>query len=82
VPGDESVAATSAFTALEAAHNEMVGAYRGRKWGDTSGLVETCRAQAPEILQPLYQLYEERIAYFRQSPPPLDWDGVYAALTK
>jgi hypothetical protein len=44
--------------------------------------LETCRAQAPEILQSLYQLYEERITDFRQAPPPLDWDGVYAALTK
>jgi hypothetical protein len=28
------------------------------------------------------QLYEERIINFRELPPPVDWDGVYAALTK
>ncbi len=80
--GDESIAATSAFTALETAHDAMIGAYRGRRWAEALTELETCRAQAPEILQPVYQLYEERIVNFRESPPPPDWDGVYAALTK
>jgi adenylate cyclase len=80
--GDEAVATTSAFAALEAAHNAMIGAYRERRWTEALERLETCRAQAPEILQSLYQLYEERIVNFRQAPPPVDWDGVYAALTK
>jgi adenylate cyclase len=80
--GDESTATTSAFAALETAHNAMIDAYRERKWAEALERLETCRAQAPEILQLLYQLYEERIVNFCQSPPPLDWDGVYAALTK
>jgi adenylate cyclase len=82
VLGDESVAGTAAFTALETAHNAMIGAYRSGKWAEAFARLETCRAQAPEILQLFYQLYEERIINFGQSPPPLDWDGVYAALTK
>jgi adenylate cyclase len=60
----------------------MIDAYRGRKWAQALERLETCRAQAPEILQSLYQPYEDRIVNFRQAPPPLDWDGVYAALTK
>lgn len=32
--------------------------------------------------RPLYHLYLERIAHFRQSPPPADWDGVYTYTTK
>jgi adenylate cyclase len=80
--GDETAAPTSAFAALETAHNAMIDAYRGRKWAEALERLETCRAQAPEILQSLYRLYEERIINFRQAPPPLDWDGVYAALTK
>jgi adenylate cyclase len=82
VLGDESVAVTAAFTALETAHDAMIGAYRGRNWAEALARLETCRTQAPEILQLLYHLYEERIMNFDQSPPPLDWDGVYAALTK
>lgn len=80
--GDESITATSAFAALESAHHAMIGAYRGRNWAEALEGLNTCRAQAPEILQPFYQLYEERINSFRESPPPPDWDGVFAALTK
>jgi adenylate cyclase len=80
--GDESITTTSAFAALETAHNGMIGAYRGRKWTEALTELKNCRAQAPEILQLLYQLYEERIINFREAPPPPDWDGVYAALTK
>ncbi len=80
--GDEAIAATSAFAALKNAHDAMIGAYRGREWAEGLAQLETCRTQAPEILQPVYQLYEERIVNFRESPPPADWDGVYAALTK
>jgi adenylate cyclase len=82
VLGDESVAVASAFAALESEHNALIGAYRERNWVEALARLETCRAQAPEILQPFYQLYEERIANFREAPPPSDWDGVYAALTK
>lgn len=32
--------------------------------------------------RPLYHLYLERIAHFRQSPPPADWDGAYTYTTK
>jgi adenylate cyclase len=67
---------------LESAHHAMIGAYRGRNWAEALERLNTCRAQAPEILQPLYQLYQERINSFRESPPPPDWDGVFAALTK
>jgi adenylate cyclase len=80
--GDESIAATSAFAALESAHNAMISAYRGLDWAEALEKLKICRAQAPKILQLLYQLYEERIVNFCQSPPPLEWDGVYAALTK
>ena len=80
--GDESITPTSAFAALESAHHAMIGAYRGRNWPEALEKLNTCRAQAPEILQPFYQLYEERINSFRDSPPPPDWDGVFAALTK
>jgi adenylate cyclase len=80
--GDESVAVASAFAALESAHNALISAYRERNWAEALARLESCRAQAPEILQPFYQLYEERIVNFREAPPPSDWDGVYAALTK
>jgi hypothetical protein len=30
----------------------------------------------------LYDLYQERIEYYQEVPPPVDWDGVYIAETK
>jgi len=80
--GDEAVAAAEAFSSLETAHDAMMVAYRRRQWTEALDHLEACRAQAPEIVQDVYRLYEERIADLRASPPPADWDGVFAALTK
>ena len=30
----------------------------------------------------LYAIYLERIAYFEQSPPPIDWDGSFVHTSK
>jgi len=80
--GDESIANTAAFAALATSHEAMIVEYRRRQWDDALAQLDACRAQAPEILQYVYQLYETRIADLRAAPPPSDWDGVYAALTK
>ena len=80
--GDESVKQTSAFAALEADHDALIAAYRQRRWNDARRHIGACRAQAPEMLQAFYTLYEERIAAYEADPPPADWDGVFVALTK
>jgi adenylate cyclase len=80
--GDESVAANPAFAALKAEHAALIAAYRRMDWRAARGHLEACRAQAPELMQPFYALYAERIAGFEADPPPADWDGVYVALTK
>jgi adenylate cyclase len=80
--GDESVRATSAFAALESAHDAMIRAYRRKDWTTALSELESCRSQAPEIVQFVYQLYEQRLADLQASPPPPDWYGVFAALMK
>ena len=80
--GDESVRATSAFATLESAHDSMIHAYRRKDWETAYRELESCRSQAPEIVQYVYELYEQRIADLQATPPPPDWDGVYAALMK
>ena len=80
--GDEGVRATSAFAALESAHDSMIHAYRRRDWTSALTELESCRSQAPEIVQDVYEMYEQRIADLQAAPPPADWDGVYAALMK
>ena len=73
---------TEIFTVLESEHDAMIAAYRARQWDTALAHLESCRTQAPEAIQGVYQLYEERINDLRADPPPADWDGVFAALTK
>jgi adenylate cyclase len=80
--GDETVRNTEAFAAIETSHDAMIAAYRRQEWAQALNHIEACRMQAPEILQGFYELYETRIRELRAVPPPADWDGVFAALTK
>jgi adenylate cyclase len=80
--GDETVRGTEIFTVLESEHDAMIAAYRARQWDTALAHLESCRTQAPEAIQGVYELYEERINDLRADPPPADWDGVFAALTK
>ncbi len=80
--GDEPMRGTEVFAALEGAHDAMISAYRSRQWDAALEQLESCRSQAPEIIQGVYELYEERITDLRADPPPADWDGVFAAQTK
>jgi len=80
--GDETIRGTEVFTALEGAHDAMIAAYRTRQWDAALEHLESCRSQAPESIQGVYELYEDRITNLRADPPPADWDGVFAAETK
>jgi len=80
--GDETVRCTEAFASLETAHNDMIAAYRRQDWTKTLDCIDACRAQAPEILQGVYELYEKRTLDLTAAPPPPDWDGVFTALSK
>src|SRR5437763_15984793 len=55
----------------------MIRAYRRKDWETAHRELESCRSQAPEIVQFVYELYEQRIADLQATPPPPDWDGVY-----
>jgi adenylate cyclase len=80
--GDENARGTEAFASLEAAHDAMIAAYRAQQWNAALKHLESCRAQAPDEMRGVYELYETRISDLRADPPPADWDGVFAALTK
>jgi adenylate cyclase len=85
--GDEEFKGGEAFTRLAASHKEMIAVYRGQDWKAAQGLVDRCREINGELalglkLDVLYELYEERTAEFKESPPPEDWDGVFVATSK
>ena len=54
-------------------------AYQKQDWTAAEAALQALNARAP---RPLYDVYLERIAHFREVPPPADWDGVFVYTTK
>lgn len=79
--GDEAVAASAGFRTLQEHHGALLAAYRRQDWGGARRALAACRPLAPS-LEEFYDVYEQRIAAYEQSPPPADWDGVFTATTK
>jgi len=81
--GDEQVATSNAFIALNSANQEMLDAYRTQNWAGARQAIEACRGlMNGHNLNGFYALYEERIAVFEVTPPPDGWEGVYVAESK
>ncbi len=53
--------------------------YQAQDWDAAEAALTALNARAP---RPLYDIYLERIAHFREVPPPADWDGVFVYTTK
>ena len=68
-------------TALEADRfHKGLDFYRAQRWDDAEKVFKNLAFASPETK--LYRLYLERIAHFRQEPPPAGWDGVFTFKTK
>jgi adenylate cyclase len=80
--GDSETKRDPGFLELETRHNEFLRKFRARAWDEAETIARTCRGLNGSGLDTLYELYCERIAAFRTSPPPPDWDGTTEALTK
>jgi len=57
----------------------MLADYLARSWDAAE---DRLRALKFRGASKLYDVYIERIAHFREAPPPPDWDGVYTYTTK
>jgi adenylate cyclase len=53
--------------------------YQKQDWDAAESALRALNARAP---RKLYDIYLERIAHFRELPPPADWDGVFVYTTK
>jgi adenylate cyclase len=60
--------------------NEMIKSYRLQHWSDAESKLHGLLAA--DANNKLYQLYSERIKFFKTNPPPTDWDGVTKFETK
>ena len=83
IAGREDVAQSGRFQRLRNLTIEMLACYRSRDWEGALAAIERGRkTDEANALELLYGLYEARIRGFQQAPPPQDWNGAFALLTK
>jgi adenylate cyclase len=80
--GDAARAKSPEFLDHKSSHDEMLKVFRQQAWDKAEDLIRECRKMANGELDEFYDLYDERIAEYRETPPPTDWDGVFVATTK
>jgi adenylate cyclase len=83
IAGREDTAHSGRFQRLRNLTIEMLACYRSRDWEGALAAIERGRnTDDAGALELLYNLYEARILGYQQNPPPNDWNGAFALLTK
>jgi adenylate cyclase len=83
IAGREDVAHSGRFQNLRNLTIEMLACYRNRDWeGALMSIERGRRTDEAGRLSNLYMLYEARIRDYQANPPPDDWNGAFALLTK
>jgi adenylate cyclase len=83
IAGREDTAQSGRFQRLRNLTIEMLACYRSRDWeGALEAIERGRRSDEGNALELLYNLYEARILGYRKNPPPDDWNGAFALLTK
>jgi adenylate cyclase len=83
IAGREDTAHSGRFQRLRNLTIEMLGCYRNRDWeGALAAIERGRRTDDANALELLYNLYEARIRNYQDNPPPEDWNGAFALLTK
>jgi adenylate cyclase len=83
IAGREDTMHSARFQRLRNLTIEMLACYRSRDWDGALAAIERGRkTDEARALERLYTLYERRIHSHQENPPPEDWNGAYALLTK
>jgi adenylate cyclase len=83
IAGREDTAQSGRFQRLRNLTIEMLACYRNRDWeGALAAIERGRRTDEANSLELLYTLYEARIRGYFENPPPQDWNGAFALLTK
>lgn len=83
VAGREDTAQSGRFQRLRNLTIEMLACYRSRDWeGALAAIERGRRTDERHSLELLYNLYDTRIRGYIENPPPEDWNGAFALLTK
>ena len=83
IAGREDTAQSGRFQRLRNLTIEMLACYRNRDWEGALAAIERGRkTDEANTLEYLYNLYETRLRAYLENPPPPDWNGAFALLTK
>ena len=83
IAGREDTAQSGRFQRLRNLTIEMLACYRNRDWdGALAAIARGRKTDEANSLELLYDLYEVRIRGYLENPPPQDWNGAFALLTK
>ncbi|CAN5411884.1 adenylate/guanylate cyclase domain-containing protein [soil metagenome] len=83
IAGREDVAKSGGFQRMRNLSIEMLACYRSRDWdGALAAIAKGRVADEARSFAAFYDLYSERIEAFQKTPPPDDWNGVFALTTK
>jgi len=83
IAGRADPAQSGRFQRLRNLTIEMLACYRSRDWeGALAAIARGRKTDEANALELLYRLYEARIRGYLQDPPPQDWNGAFALLTK
>ena len=83
IAGREDTAQSGGFQRLRNLMIEMLSCYRNRDWeGALAAIARGRKTDEAGSLELLYNLYEARIRGYLENPPPQDWNGAFALLTK
>jgi adenylate cyclase len=83
IAGREDTAQSGRFQRLRNLTIEMLACYRSRDWEGALAAIERGRStDERHSLELLYNLYDARIRNYIDNPPPEDWNGAFALLTK
>ncbi len=89
--GDEEILADNQFKVVQKLVSDAQEAYRAQKWDAAEEMFKKVKDLGSDDKKPwkleanldvLCDVYFERIAEYRENPPPPDWDGVFVATTK
>lgn len=84
VVGEADVIHDPKYIELRAAVDEGIAAYTSQQWDKAEAAYRKAAEIKLDALDPvgLRDVFLERIAEYRENPPPADWDGVYVATSK
>jgi adenylate cyclase len=81
--GDEEIARTDEFKALEQSVETLVHLWRTGEWSRAQSVCRSARKLGASFnIAGFFDLYDERLADFSKNPPEKNWDGVFVATTK